>query len=221
MRVPNVPERMKEAPAHALRAVFAGIGQALLLSDRMRRRFRDDGEEPPQAAQPVTARPTAAAAPPAPAAAAPAAEPAPVPGPAPAPKPAAAPSAKPAATPSAKPAAAPKPAPAVKPAAKPAANPAARPAAKPAAAAGPAASPRTAAAAPSPASAAASGTAPAASQPFQNYDELSVASLRARMRGLNVSQLRELIGYERAHAARGDVIAMFERRITKLEATGG
>jgi hypothetical protein len=54
-----------------------------------------------------------------------------------------------------------------------------------------------------------------------NYDELSIASLRARMRGLDVRQLRDLIGYEKAHAARGDVIAMFERRISKLEETGG
>ena len=35
MRVPQVTERMKEAPAHALRAVFAGIGQVLLVADRI------------------------------------------------------------------------------------------------------------------------------------------------------------------------------------------
>ena len=31
MRVPQVSERVKEAPAQALRAMFAGIGQLLLL----------------------------------------------------------------------------------------------------------------------------------------------------------------------------------------------
>ena len=54
--------------------------------------------------------------------------------------------------------------------------------------------------------------------PLLNYDELSIASLRARLRGLDVTQLRQLVEYEKAHAARGDVVAMFERRIAKLEA---
>jgi hypothetical protein len=54
--------------------------------------------------------------------------------------------------------------------------------------------------------------------PLPNYDELSIASLRARLRNLDVAQLRQLIDYERAHEARADVIAMFERRIAKLEA---
>ena len=39
-RIPNVPERVKDAPAHALRAIFAGIGQALLVSDRVRRKLK-------------------------------------------------------------------------------------------------------------------------------------------------------------------------------------
>ncbi len=54
--------------------------------------------------------------------------------------------------------------------------------------------------------------------PLLNYDELSIASLRARLRVLDVTQLRQLVEYEKAHAARGDVVAMFERRIAKLEA---
>ena len=54
--------------------------------------------------------------------------------------------------------------------------------------------------------------------PLPNYDELSVASLRARLRNLDVAQVRQLADYERAHAARADVLAMFERRIAKLEA---
>jgi len=45
-----------------------------------------------------------------------------------------------------------------------------------------------------------------------------VASLRARLRNLDVAQVRQLADYERAHAARADVVTMFERRIVKLEA---
>jgi hypothetical protein len=55
-------------------------------------------------------------------------------------------------------------------------------------------------------------------EPVPNYDELSIASLRARLRSLDVAQVRQLADYERAHAGRADVIAMFERRIVKLEA---
>ena len=36
MRVPQVSERIKEAPAQALRGVFAGIGQLLLITDKLR-----------------------------------------------------------------------------------------------------------------------------------------------------------------------------------------
>jgi hypothetical protein len=54
--------------------------------------------------------------------------------------------------------------------------------------------------------------------PFPNYDELSIASLRARLRNLDTAQVKQLAEYERAHAARTDVIAMFERRMAKLEA---
>ena len=60
--------------------------------------------------------------------------------------------------------------------------------------------------------------APEAAVPVPNYDELTVASLRARLRNLDVAQVKQLAEYERAHAARADVIAMFERRIAKLEA---
>jgi hypothetical protein len=54
--------------------------------------------------------------------------------------------------------------------------------------------------------------------PLANYDELSVASLRARLRTLSVPQLTQLLDYERGQAARADVIAMFERRIAKVQA---
>ena len=57
----------------------------------------------------------------------------------------------------------------------------------------------------------------AAELPLANYDELSVASLRARLRNLSADQLTQLIEYEKSNAARADVIAMFERRIAKVE----
>lgn len=59
--------------------------------------------------------------------------------------------------------------------------------------------------------------APEADLPIPEYDERTVPSLRARMKGLTVADLRQLIEYEKTHAARADVISMFERRITKLE----
>jgi hypothetical protein len=54
--------------------------------------------------------------------------------------------------------------------------------------------------------------------PLANYDDLSVASIRARLRGLDVSQLRVLVKYESKNAERPEVLGMFERRISKLEA---
>jgi hypothetical protein len=59
-------------------------------------------------------------------------------------------------------------------------------------------------------------TPEASALPLANYDALSVASLRARLRNLSVDQLGQLIDYEKAHADRAEVITMFERRITKL-----
>lgn len=41
MRFPTVNERLKEAPAHALRAAFAGIGQLLLVGDKLRAKASD------------------------------------------------------------------------------------------------------------------------------------------------------------------------------------
>jgi cytoskeletal protein RodZ len=73
---------------------------------------------------------------------------------------------------------------------------------------------------------ASSGAAPAGAPdtsalPLPHYSELSIASLRARMRGLDVAQVRQLIGYERTHEDRANVISMFERRIAKLEEGAG
>jgi hypothetical protein len=66
---------------------------------------------------------------------------------------------------------------------------------------------------------AAPAAAPAASTealPLPNYDDLTVASLRARLRNLSADQLAQLVGYEKSHANRADVVQMFERRIAKL-----
>ena len=58
----------------------------------------------------------------------------------------------------------------------------------------------------------------AAGLPLPNYDALSLASIRARLRGLDVAQLKVLLDYEAAHTERAEVLGMFERRIEKLEA---
>ena len=189
MRVPQVSERIKEAPAQALRGVFAGIGQLLLITDKLRNK-PPASQQVPQARAPQPSETVSPA----------------VPVPADPPVPAAA--------------AAPAPAAAVVPA----------PAAPPA----PAAdrdfdktgnvrlltSAEAAAGDTAPTiGATAAGAAPTApGAPLPNYDELSVASLRARLRNMDVAQLRQLAEYERAHAGRADVIAMFERRIAKLQA---
>jgi hypothetical protein len=55
--------------------------------------------------------------------------------------------------------------------------------------------------------------------PVPNYDELSLPSLRARLRTLSADQLRVLVRYERAHSGRPDILAMFERRLAKLAAS--
>jgi len=61
--------------------------------------------------------------------------------------------------------------------------------------------------------------APAASElPLARYNELSLASIRARLRSLDAGQLRALVDYERRNAERPEVLGMLERRIEKLEA---
>ncbi len=54
MRVPQVSERIKEAPAHALRGVFAGIGQLLLITDKLRNKASH--QDVPQARTPVASK---------------------------------------------------------------------------------------------------------------------------------------------------------------------
>jgi hypothetical protein len=263
MRFPQVSERVKEAPAHALRAVFAGIGQLLLVTDRLRNRpARHDQVPRPHEPEPVgqAAQTTATE----PAAGAPAASPTVAPAAA-APSPAdtaaedraarqgGAAAGEATTKPGSQAAeagmpvtekerrrspertgnvrllpdgaeapAAETPAPGTPAAQTLAGKPAAAetPAAETPAAEAPAAG-TPAADAPASPEAAAPAAPAGAEPPIPNYEQLSLASLRARLRGLTLVQVRELIDYERAHAGRQDVIAMYERRVTKLEIPEG
>ena len=67
---------------------------------------------------------------------------------------------------------------------------------------------------------AARGSGAADGLPVAGYDGLTMAQLRARMRTLQPEHLRALIAYERAHAGRDEGVAMFERRIAKVESGG-
>ena len=195
MPIPQVTDRIKEAPAVVLRAVFAGIGQLLMAVDKIRAQSQEhpaspapagqDGTGPAQSAQQPTngaGNVTQLRERPAPAAAN-----------------AGTAGARPAAT---KPAA-------HKPAAKPATarrstatpKPAARP--KPAATTKPATTTKPAAAKPDAA-------------PIPGYDDLSIPSLRARLRGLDAYGVQALLAYEKTHAQRDDVITMYERRLSKI-----
>jgi len=191
MRVPQVNERVKEAPAHALRAMFAGIGQLLSVSDKI----RNKSAPAPASAGAKTATPEKVA-------------PETVPSDAAVPETVAADAA---ASETAVPetvtaeTAVPEP---VTVAPEPVAPETAVPETVASGAVVPEAEPE---ASPAPAS-----PAPAGELPLQNYDDLSIASLRARLRNLSAEQLTQLIDYEKGHAARPDVITMFERRIAKL-----
>ena len=245
MRLPQVSERIKEAPAQVLRGVFAGIGQLLLITDKLRNK-PPFGQQAPSPHRPEPAQVAAARTGPAqtvtdsPAATAPAgwdvaAEPG-------ADQAQQAPrSPKATRTPQTpRSTSAPRtpkiPAAPQTPKTPPAASQTRdldktgnvrlltggeAPADEPAAAREPSAAPVAAAEEEAQASPAEPAGAPAdAGPPLPNYSELSVASLRARLRNLDVTQVRGLLEYEQAHAARADVIVMFERRIAKLEAGG-
>ena len=57
---------------------------------------------------------------------------------------------------------------------------------------------------------------PSGELPLANYDELTVASLRARLRNLSNDDLSQLMTYERAHQDRPEVIKMFQNRLIKM-----
>ena len=288
MPLPPVNDRIKEIPAQTLRAVFAGIGQMLLIADKLRARAVEQvsGPDAAPAAQPADATQPADAAQRADTArTADADGPGDATGPAdaaqPAPEAPRRPPRAPGKTAPGKPAprraqrGAPPAAPerprwrsldetgnvrlldegeedlapgtdaAAEQTASAAAGPAASATSEPAASATsePAASPATsAAAAAAPTAAAPAVTAPAApatqapatpapdtpapdtpaagagALPLANYDQLSLASLRARLRVLDAAQVSLLLDYEKAHESRPDVVTMFERRIAKLNA---
>lgn len=50
------------------------------------------------------------------------------------------------------------------------------------------------------------------------YDELTLPSVRARLRKLTIEQVRDLRAYEVAHQGRPEFIKMYDNRIAKLEA---
>ena len=55
-----------------------------------------------------------------------------------------------------------------------------------------------------------------AALPLANYDELTVASLRARLRNLSNDDITLLVTYEQAHQDRPEVIKMFKNRLIKM-----
>jgi hypothetical protein len=191
MRVPQVNERVKEAPAHALRAIFAGIGQLLSVSDKVRNKPATPETAAPETATPETATPETAT----PETATPETA---------TPETATPETATPeTATPETA-------TPETKGAPSTAGGhvkvlPPEKTAAAPAASASTVTPEDTPAAVPAP-----------AELPVPNYDDLTIASLRARLRNLSADQLAQLVTYEKSHANRADVITMFERRIAKL-----
>ena len=266
MRFPQVGDRVKEAPAHALRAMFAGIGQVLLVADRMRSRPADREMDQPAAAESLTrtSQPTAAEqlrSPVTPAASndgsrwrsldetgnvrilpveyrtspafAPlaaepeAAEPEAA-GPVPAELTLAEPETTGPETTGPEPVLAEPDMPGPNLAEpEPEAEPEAEP--RPEAEAEPElvlAEPELVLAEPVlPAPVLAKpgrlDTAKPVELPVPNYDDLSLASLRARLRNLGSAQVLLLLDYETAHAARPAVLAMYERRISKLQTGQG
>ena len=216
MRVPQVNDRLKEAPAQALRAVFSGVGTVLLVADRLRHRpSQETGQGNGHATRRATAQEGSS-----PAATAPPRQggsPATQGGPAAkAASPAKASSAK---ASSAKAHAAAPPAPRT-PAAPPTSADSPAPAksgGRPAKATAPAPARSGGGSAAAVPGGVASGSGVADGLPIAGYDGLSMPQLRARMRTLDPAQLRALIAHERAHAGRDEVVAMFERRIAKVE----
>jgi len=217
MRIPQqVTERVKEAPAQALRAVFSGIGQVLLVADRIKSRAAEPTRAQPGATERLGQSGQKSAA-----------------GPKDetrwrsldatgnvrllseedTPEPAAGAEA----TADAEAAAAVAGAPPAEPPSDATAPPEVT---APADTAAPAETAATAA--PAVAEVPADAQPPAtstreASLPVPNYDDLSVASLRARLRNLDTGQVRTLLDYEKANAGRAAVLTLFERRIAKLE----
>jgi len=58
--------------------------------------------------------------------------------------------------------------------------------------------------------------APAGAPPVPGWDELTLGSIRARLRRLSEDDLVALHDYEESHAARPDVVSMLQNRLTKV-----
>ena len=54
--------------------------------------------------------------------------------------------------------------------------------------------------------------------PIKDYDHLQVGGLTSRIRALGTEELQTLIGYERSHANRFQVITIMENRLSSLKA---
>jgi hypothetical protein len=61
------------------------------------------------------------------------------------------------------------------------------------------------------------GTTSTLAEPLPGYSDLTMASLRARLRGKSADQLRALIEYEQKTTARDDIVQMYAKRLAKLE----
>jgi hypothetical protein len=55
--------------------------------------------------------------------------------------------------------------------------------------------------------------------PVPGWDELTLGSIRARLRRLSADDLTALHSYEEAHGARPDVLSMLENRLVKVRST--
>ncbi len=55
--------------------------------------------------------------------------------------------------------------------------------------------------------------------PVPGWDELTLGSIRARLRRLSADDLTALHSYEEAHGARPDVLSMLENRLAKVRST--
>jgi hypothetical protein len=54
--------------------------------------------------------------------------------------------------------------------------------------------------------------------PIKDYDHLQVGGLTSRIRSLGAEDLQTLIGYERSHANRFQVVTIMENRLSALKA---
>ena len=54
--------------------------------------------------------------------------------------------------------------------------------------------------------------------PIPDYDHLQVGGLTSRIRSLGAEDLQTLIGYERAHANRFQIVQIMENRLASLKA---